>query len=276
MAFFHGVRYASRGRLAQDDWTCERRAKHVRLLKRTITLATLVVLSGLAAGASPPVTSPRAPAGAAERKDFNARAAHLEIGQRIPAILGVMAAPPGKPVATFGLTQPEFLQSLLGALGPEGRAVSVHRSYGAYEVERESAARWGGRVESIFAADGDAHLDPSSVAVVVAQEIDGFYLREQDLWRQAWQALEPEGRLIVIRFPPLASRKASPPPQVSQPKTPASDFAERLAANRAVVQMEKAGFRWIESPKVLTHWVVEVYRRVEVPTPPAAGSPKPL
>ena len=231
--------------------------------------------------AGPPAPRPAAAptAQSADRKEFDARAAQLEIGQRIPAILTVLAAPPGRTVATFGLARPEFLESLLKGLGPGGRAVSIHRSYSSYQAEVESVPPWGARVESIFAADGDAHLEPSSVALVVAQEVDGFYTRQQDLWRQAWQALQPDGRLILIRYPPTPPRPSSSSSKSGPPKPPASDFAERLAANREVVAMQRAGFRWIDSPKVLTHWVVEVYQRIEAPpaTPvdASAGSGRP-
>lgn len=246
----------------------------LRLRTTTVVLAVLSCLPVRHVGAAPPSPTPRPPTAAGERKDFDARAARLEIGQRIPAILEVLAASPGNAVASFGLTRPDFLDSLLRTLGPEGRAVSIHRNYGSYLAELESAARRGGRVESIFAADGDAHLEPGSVAIVVAQEVDGFYLREQDLWRQAWQALQPDGRLVLIRFPPMGPRPGTAAPKAATTKTPPSAFAERLAANRAVVQMENSGFRWIETPKILTHWVVEVYRRVEMPPAAPAGAIK--
>lgn len=247
----------------------------MRVRVRAILVATLLLVAGRAAEAAPPTNAPRTPSSAADRKDFDVRAAHLEIGRRIPEIIAALAATPGTSVATFGLTQSEFLDGLLGILGPEGRAVSVHRVFGSYLAERESSARRGGRLESIFAADGDAHLEPGSVALVVAQEIDGFYLREEELWRQAWSALQPGGRLVLIRFPPSASKSGPSPPASAQAKPPASGFAERLHANRAAVRMEKAGFRWLESPKVLTHWILEVYRRVDIPAPSEVGGMPP-
>jgi hypothetical protein len=233
----------------------------------------VVYLAMQTSAAAPPTPAPR-PAvergtSPADRKEFDARAAQLEIGQRIPAILKVLAAPPGRAVATYGLAHREFLDGLLKGLGPDGRAVSIHRSQATYQAELQGGSRWAGRVESIFASDGDAHLEPGSVAVVVAREVDGFYTRQQDLWRQAWQALQPDGRLILIRYPPKVPRADSSSPKTAAPKAPPPAYAGRLAANRPIVEMEQAGFRWMESPKVLTHWVVEVYQRIEA-TPTAA------
>jgi hypothetical protein len=236
----------------------------------TIPFAVLLSIPGYAFAGTAPATAPR-PSGSVEHKEFDARAAHLEIGSRLPAILAVLAARPGETAASFGLTHPEFLESLLRELGPQGRAISIHRSYTSYQTEIESAARWGGRVESIFAADGDAHLEPLSATLVVAQEVDGFYLREEDLWRQAWNALQPEGRLVLIRYPPTPPRNGPTPPKATPPKPSPSGFAERLASNRAAVEMERSGFRLVESPKVLIHWVVEVYRRIDLPPTPTPG-----
>jgi len=231
-------------------------------MSRRLRIGALL-LAGIAPGgvsANPPgapTTATHPPTVAADRKEIDVRAAHLEVGQRIPEILGVLALPAGTPVATFGLTNPEFLDALLKQLGPEGRVVSIHRSFGSYLAEREGAARWNGRVDSIFAADGDAHLDAGTVGLVVAEEIDGFFLREPDLWRQAWNALRPDGKLVLLRLP----RHPEPAKGASAPKTPPSAFAGKLAANREAVAMERAGFRWIENPKILLHWIVEVYRR---------------
>lgn len=212
--------------------------------------------------AGPQVVTPQAPPTGTPKKT-DPQQLNNEVAQRIPQIVAAIAAPRGSTVVAFGLTTPAFLESQLQALGPEGRIVAVFRSYDNYDEARLSQRRYGGRVEPIFAADGDAHLAPAFAARVVLLDVEGFFLQEEDLYRQAKEGLLPDGRLCVLRVPREAPRAPQAGGKGKAPAPPPHGFAARLEANRESILLESAGFRQVEAPSFLIHRTFRIFARAE-------------
>jgi len=185
--------------------------------------------------------------------------AQLELRSTIVKMLEALALPKGARVACYGMTDPLFLAALAESLGPEGQAYAVYRNLPAYQDALLKGASGDRRVEAIFAADGDGHMDSEELDLVLLLDVDGFFKRESDLHRQARDSLRPGGRLVILRLLPkeLLQQVASGLP----PSTPEDRRAARLRANQEIVQLERIGLEFVDELSVLIFRTMRVYRQ---------------
>ena len=183
----------------------------------------------------------------------------IELDHRAVELVDAFDAAKGASVASFGLSTPRVLRLLAKRLGPEGRLFTVHRSEAQYRWLSETLVpEFARSVQPILAADGDAHLDAGAAELVILIDMEGFFHREADLYRQAREILTPGGRLVILRRPRRTGRVVKGPPTTTpqsggSPPSREPTYAERL-------RLESEGFRLVATPEVLAVrgvWILE-------------------
>ena len=198
--------------------------------------------------------------GVAQRFDAaKARMKNIEMKYYAAALVDVIAAQERDVVASFGVHEPRVLQAVAERIGAAGRLYSIHRAESVYrgiaDLVRDPYRQ---SVRPIFADDGDAHLERGSAAVMILMDTEGFFRRENDLYRQAREGLAPGGRLIILRQfdeDPGESRGPGRGPAAG-PRAPRS---KRLAEGQRL-RLETYGFELVGNPDLLqvrTVWIFE-------------------
>lgn len=211
-----------------------------------------LVMAGLVAG--PPVQAQRArpPAGGAE-----AVLSMREFHYLAPRLLDALALRPGDVVVVYGLTTSEYLAGLVQRVGPEGKVYAVYRLEPDYRELRSGADPPLSSVIPVFAADGDAHLEPGIADLVVAVDIYGFFQRELELYGQAHQVLRPGGRLVQVR----SNSRITGDQQRRHPgqEGDLAGYAKKQELNRRLLRVTQFGFRFVGEVPVFETRTVRVF-----------------
>jgi hypothetical protein len=169
----------------------------------------------------------------------------------------------GQVVVAFGLTTPDYMELLVERVGPQGRVIAVFRTEADYRYAREQWRAQSDRVEVVFAADGDAHLDPGIADLIFAVDLYGFFLREDDVYRQAHAALEEGGRLVQVRS--LLRTRQEQSRRYPNANGPLQGRAKSLELNRQRLQVTRFGFRYVEEIPIFRTRSVRVFERSGAP-----------
>ena len=168
----------------------------------------------------------------------------------------------GDHVIVYGMNSPGYLEEFLRRLGPEGEIYPVFRSEHNYRYELEQGrSAEDPRVHPIFAADGDAHLEPDIADLVVAMDLFGFYRREDALYREAHRALRPGGTLVQVR----AIRRTEAEYQALHPKhsQPLRGRPLNQEINRQRLGVTQHGFRYVNEIALFKTRTIRVFENLE-------------
>ncbi len=168
----------------------------------------------------------------------------------------------GDRVIVYGMNSPGYLEEFLRRLGPEGEVYSVFRSEQNYRYELEQGrSAEDPRVHPIFAADGDAHLEPDIADLAVAMDLFGFYRREAALYREAHRALRPGGTLVQVR----AMRRTEAEYKALHPRHPQPLRGRMLAQeiNRQRLAVIQHGFRYVNEIELFKTRTIHLFENLE-------------
>jgi SAM-dependent methyltransferase len=166
---------------------------------------------------------------------------------------------PGDTVVIFGMSSANYLKEFLRRVGPEGKVHAVFRMESNYLHEIGSGISLeDSRIEPVFAADGDAHIEEGVADLVVAMDLFGFYRREDALYRQAYQLLKPGGELIQVR----ARRRTQAEYEQVHGSAPSELKGRQLAqeTNRQRLGVTQHGFEYVEEISLFETRTIRVFR----------------
>jgi hypothetical protein len=185
-----------------------------------------------------------------------------EYNQMSRKFVDALPLQPGDRVAVYGMSAPHYLKDFLRRIGPEGKIYAVFRAESNYRYELEQGQSVEDpRIHPIFAADGDAHLEPDVIDMAIAMDLFGFYRREHDLYREAHRALRVGGTLVQVR----ATRRTEAEFEQRHPKQ-RNQLSGRMLlqeTNRQRLGVTQHGFRYVDEIPLFDTRTVRLYENLE-------------
>ena len=168
----------------------------------------------------------------------------------------------GDRVVVYGMNSPNHLEQFLRRVGPEGEVYSVYRSAQNYRYELEQGRSVEDpRIYPIFAADGDAHLEPGIADLVVAMDLFGFFRREDALYSEAHRVLRPGGQLVQVR----STQRTDAEYKALHPRHP-KPLSGRLLIqeiNRQRLAVTQHGFRHLNEIALFKSRTIHLFENLE-------------
>jgi SAM-dependent methyltransferase len=184
-----------------------------------------------------------------------------EYNWRAPEFANALPLKEGDTLVVYGMCSANYLKEFLRRVGPEGRVYAVFRMEPNYLNELSAGmSREDPRLQPVFAADGDAHLEDGIADLVIAMDLFGFYRREDALYRQAHQVLEPDGLLIQVR----ARRRTEAEYEQLHGASPEGITGRQLAyeLNRQRLAVTQHGFEYVDEISLFETRTIRVFRSV--------------
>lgn len=167
--------------------------------------------------------------------------------QRPEVLVAAMDITPGSTVADVGAGTGYFTAHLARAVGPTGRVVAVDIEPALIAHLRERAVAEGTpQVEARLARPDDPALRPGEVDRVLLVDTYGYIEGRPTWFRALVPAMKPQGRLVIVDFPPGDAPHGPP-------------AAERVDPEAVVTLLEQTGWALVDRPNLLPEQFVLIF-----------------